>query len=113
MTIWIDAQLSPSLALWINKNFKSITAKSIRSMGLLNASDTLTFSEASKENIIIMSKDQDFVNLVNAKGTPPYLIWITCGNTSNDRMRRLLENNLEQAVRLLKDGEKIVEISDG
>lgn len=29
MTIWIDAQLSPALALWINENFEGIGARSV------------------------------------------------------------------------------------
>jgi len=39
------------------------------------------------------------------------VIWLTCGNTSNANLRRILEASLPQALKYLKDGEPIVEIS--
>lgn len=39
-------------------------------------------------------------------------IWLTCGNTSNSRLRDILSKTLPQALELLASGEKIVEIKD-
>lgn len=39
MIIWVDAQLSPSIAAWINRNFVNIEAKSVRTLGLREATD--------------------------------------------------------------------------
>ena len=39
------------------------------------------------------------------------LIWITCGNTSNVRMREILLTSLEISLHLIEGGEKIVEIT--
>jgi predicted nuclease of predicted toxin-antitoxin system len=74
MTIWIDAQLSPFISTWINANFPDIIAKSLRSIGLQDANDYDIFRKARKENVIIMSKDYDFVKLIEIHGTPPKLI---------------------------------------
>jgi len=112
MTIWIDAQLSPFIAAWINSNFPNIFAKSLRSLGLRDASDYNIFQQARKANIILMSKDQDFVKLIELHGVPPKLIWITCGNTSNAAMCEILKNSLPQAITLLSTSEDIVEISN-
>ncbi len=38
MTIWIDAQLSPSIATWIGVRF-GITAVAVRELGLRDAKD--------------------------------------------------------------------------
>jgi len=59
-----------------------------------------------------MSKDYDFVKLIELYGTPPKLIWITCGNTSNIRLCDILKTSLLQALDLLNNQENIVEISD-
>jgi predicted nuclease of predicted toxin-antitoxin system len=59
-----------------------------------------------------MSKDNDFIQLIEQLGTPPKLIWVTCGNTSNSRMREILSTALPKAIDLLQSGENIVEISD-
>lgn len=58
----------------------------------------------------ILTKDRDFVELVHRRGTPPQVIWITCGNTSNDEMMRVLDATFERACELLACGEAIVEI---
>jgi predicted nuclease of predicted toxin-antitoxin system len=112
MTIWIDAQLSPFIANWINATFPELDAKSLRSLKLEDANDYDIFRKARKANAIVMSKDYDFVKLVELHGTPPKLIWITCGNTSNIRLCNILNTSLQQAIDLLNRGENIIEISD-
>ena len=57
MTIWIDAQLSPSLALWINENFDGVTAHSVSALGLRDATDKEIYLQAKTANAVIMSKD--------------------------------------------------------
>ena len=112
MIIWIDAHLSPSLAAWINRRFPSVEAKSVRSLNLQKANDLIIFDAAKKSNAVIMSKDSDFLRLIDQFGSPPHLIWVTCGNTSNKKMRAILENSLEKALQLISRGEPIVEISE-
>ncbi len=57
-----------------------------------------------------MTKDSDFVDLVDRLGSPPQIIWLTCGNTSNARLREILSSVLPEALKLLHSGEKLVEI---
>ena len=90
MKIWIDAQLSPAIAAWINRTYEDIEAQSIRAVGLRNALDYEIFNEARKQNVAVMSKDDDFIDLVEQHGPPPQIIWVTCGNTSNAKMRQIL-----------------------
>lgn len=98
MTIWIDAQLSPYIASWINANFPDLNAKSLRSVGLRDAKDYEIFKQARKLEVILMSKDHDFVKLIEIHGTPPKLIWITCGNTSNARMCEILKVSYQKLL---------------
>jgi predicted nuclease of predicted toxin-antitoxin system len=39
-------------------------------------------------------------------------LWITCGNTSNVKMREILSSTLLTAKKLLESGESVVEIRD-
>lgn len=112
MIIWIDAHLSPALAAWINRTYTTIEAKSVSSLGLQRANDKSIFEAARKAGAVIMSKDADFLKLVDQFGVPPQILWITCGNTSNARMRDVLDKSLFKAVQLLSNGEHVVEISD-
>jgi predicted nuclease of predicted toxin-antitoxin system len=112
MIIWIDAQLSPTLALWINQNFSNIEACSVRALGLRDASDIQIFMRAKEEGAVVMSKDDDFQQLVKQFGIPPQIIWVSCGNTSNKRMREILTEHLSTVLELLAAGNELVEISD-
>ena len=82
-TIWIDAHLSPAIATWINSTFEGISSFALRDLNLRDAEDLEIFEAAKVENVIFLTKDSDFVDLVERKNTPPKIIWLTCGNTSN------------------------------
>lgn len=110
--IWIDAQLSPALAAWINRTYDDINAQSVRAVDLRDAEDEEVFQSAWEANGIMMSKDSDFLNLLDRHGPPPKVIWITCGNTSNRRMRKILGKALQPAVEMLKGDETVVEIGN-
>jgi predicted nuclease of predicted toxin-antitoxin system len=96
---------------WINRTFYDIEAESVRALGLRDATDPEFFEEAKKADVVVMSKDDDFIQLIEQRGIPPKFIWITCGNTSNTKMREILSTTLPKAKELLESGENIVEIS--
>lgn len=110
MTIWVDAYLSPAIATWISSTF-GLTALALRDIGLRDAEDPEIFEAAKAQDVIFMTKDSDFVDLVDRLGSPPQIIWLTCGNTSNARLREILSATLPQALEFLRSGETLVEIS--
>jgi predicted nuclease of predicted toxin-antitoxin system len=109
MTIWVDAHLSPAIATWITNTF-GVTAVALRELGLRDAEDPEIFESAKAQGVIMMTKDSDFVDLVERLGSPPQIIWLTCGNTSNARLREILSETLPRALELLGTGEALVEI---
>jgi predicted nuclease of predicted toxin-antitoxin system len=110
MMIWVDAQLSPAIAAWMTTTF-SITAFALRDVGLRDAEDPEIFEAAKAQGVIVMTKDSDFVDLANRLGAPPQIIWLTCGNTSNARLKEILNATLLDALELIRSGEVLVEIS--
>jgi len=110
MTIWVDAQLSPAIAVWIT-NALGLEAIALRDLGLRDAEDPEIFEAAKAQKAIVMTKDSDFVDLVERLGPPPQIIWLTCGNTSNLRLREILSTILPRALELLASGETLVEIN--
>ena len=111
MILWVDAQLSPHLASWITEKL-GIEAHPVIELGLLRANDRQIFQAAREAGAVLMTKDSDFLPLIARLGSPPQILWITCGNTSNARHRQILQNALPTAVELLERGESLVEISD-
>jgi predicted nuclease of predicted toxin-antitoxin system len=110
MTIWVDAQLSPALAGWLSERFP-LVAVAARDLGLRDAMDEEIFQAAKNADAVILTKDSDFRDLVVREGPPPRVIWLTCGNTSNARLQRLLSATLPQALRCLENGDALVEIA--
>ena len=110
MTIWIDAHLSPAIAPWIFRTF-NISAFALRDLGLRDAEDPEIFEAGKAQQIIFMTKDSDFVDLVERLGSPPQIIWLTFGNTSNAQLKEILTATLPRALEILATGESLVEIS--
>lgn len=111
MKFWIDAQLSPALAPWIKNTF-AVDAFSVQWLNLQEMSDRDIFLAARETEAIVITKDYDFVELLEQLGPPPQLIWIRCGNTSNAQMRHILFQSFPEALLLLQEGEPLVEITD-
>lgn len=109
MVIWIDAQLSPEIASFITSNF-GITAYPLRDLHLRDAKDLDIFMKAREANAVVMTKDQDFSILLDRFGPPPQILWITCGNTSNEYLCNLLSRTFPSALIALEAGEALVEI---
>jgi predicted nuclease of predicted toxin-antitoxin system len=74
MTVWLDAHLSPGVAQWLTKTF-DVTASPVRDLGLLGAEDDQIFFEARKAADVVITKDVDFVILLERHGSPPKIIW--------------------------------------
>jgi predicted nuclease of predicted toxin-antitoxin system len=110
MSLWIDAQMSPAIVTWISSNF-AMNAIAVRDLGLRDATDYEIFLAAKRENAIVMTKDKDFLLLLDRFGPPPQVIWVTCGNTSNARLKEILTGTLSKAIELLGTGEHLVEIN--
>ena len=111
MIIWVDAQLSPHLAPWLHQQL-GLEAYSAAKLELRNAKDPEIFQAARRAGTVVLTKDQDFVLLLEALGPPPQVLWISCGNTSNAYLKGLLAQTLPRALNLLARGEALVEIRD-
>lgn len=111
MKFWLDAQLPPSLAVWLTETF-SVDAAALRDIGLRDASDQEIFSAAQQAGATVITKDSDFAELVYRFGAPPKIVWITCGNASNTHMKHLLGATFRDAIKLLEGGETLVEIAE-
>lgn len=110
MTIWIDAQLSPLVAKWVEDRF-GIETVPVRELGFRDAKDIQIFRAAREADATILTKDADFPHLLSRHGAPPKVLWLTCGNTSNTRLQAILTRALPEALALLESGEDLVQIS--
>ena len=112
MRVWLDAQFSPALAVWMRQRFELEEAYAVQADAETRAlKDQDIFARAREADVVVMTKDRDFVDLVERLGPPPQVLWVTCGNTSNREMRRLLETAGPAVLALLRAGDPLVELS--
>jgi predicted nuclease of predicted toxin-antitoxin system len=109
--LWIDAQLPQALARWLVGHF-DVEADTLDALGLRHAHDTQIFAALRTQGSVIVSKDEDFVDLVTRLGPPPQVLWVTCGNVTNRALRAVFGGSLAAALDLIRAGEPIVEITD-
>lgn len=107
--IWLDAHFSPRVASWIRETLGH-DAVALRDLGLRDAEDEEIFLRAKQAGVTLLTKDKDFVDLVNRLGPPPSVIWLRCGNTSEDRLKQILTDHIDEALGFLAAGDAIVEI---
>lgn len=108
-SVWVDAQLPPSLAVWLRENF-AVEAVPVRELGLLRARDEEIFSRARDSGATILTKDADFARLRQTRQDGPAVIWLRVGNTSNRRLQEHLRAAFAEALELVAGGEAVVEI---
>jgi predicted nuclease of predicted toxin-antitoxin system len=108
--VWVDAQLPPALARWLQDLGES-RAVHVEDLGLLKAEDQEIFEGARQARAVVITKDNDFVQIQERRGPPPQVLWITCGNTSNRALKDLIVRSWPRAKGLLAAGEALVEIN--
>ncbi|HWL93631.1 MAG TPA: DUF5615 family PIN-like protein [Phycisphaerae bacterium] len=67
--------------------------------------------EAREPGHVIMTKDDDFVDIVTRLGAPPQILWVTCGNVTNRALHQLLLNAFLSVRAHLESGEPVVELT--
>ena len=97
------------MARWTQKHLGQ-KATALRDLGLRDADDTEIFAKAREQEVIVLTKDKDFAEMVVRLGSPPKVIWLRCGNTSEASLKVLLSAHLSEALEFLEHGEDLVEI---
>lgn len=83
----------------------------MRDLGLREAEDPAIFARARAAGAVVITKDRDFVDLLERLGPPPQDVWLTCGNTSHAYLRQLLGGAWPRVAALLAAGEPLVEVN--
>jgi predicted nuclease of predicted toxin-antitoxin system len=111
VTLWLDAQISPVMAVWLRMRF-DVDALPVRDLGLRDAEDPEIYAAAREANAVVMTKDSDFVEMLERYGPPPQILWLRSGNTTNTRLKQLLTQAFPAVWEMIQRGEPLVEIGD-
>lgn len=74
------------------------------------AEDSAIWRHAQAQNLVIVTKDEDFARRAQTGATGPVIVWLRVGNTSNAALRAWLVPQLPELVRLIGQGGRLVEV---
>lgn len=89
MRLLLDANISWRLAVRLKLHFEE--SFHVDHIGLnIPAKDIEIWNYALNNNLIIITNDEDFLDMVNLKGFPPKIVLLKTGNQSNSYVEELL-----------------------
>lgn len=93
MKLLLDQNLSRRLLPKLTLLFPG--SSHVQLEGLESASDMTVWRFATEHGFAIVTKDVDFLELQLVRGFPPKLVWVNCGNVSNEEVEHKLVGSAE------------------
>ncbi len=106
MKFLIDNQLPAALARFIQTEFK-VQATHVIDVGLRDASDAEIWNYVSESDSILISKDEDFANMVLLVPTAK-LIWVRFGNCRKEFLLKLFQHMWSRILDRLDGGDRLI-----
>lgn len=105
MKLLLDQNISRRIVEQLQHDFPG--SSQVQLLGLESASDEASWQYAKEKGFTIVTKDADFQELPLLHGPPPKVIWLQCGNASNNKVLALLHSQSGQIQSLLANDEII------
>ena len=108
MRFLVDAQLPPALARLIAE--RGHVAEHITDIGPGDAPDRDLWRYALAHQAVIVTKDEDFADMVAMGGNAPCVVWVRVGNTRRASLVAWFEPLIEQIVTMVEAGDRLIEL---
>lgn len=108
MKFLVDAQLPRRLCAWL----AAAGHDALHTLDLPQrnrTTDEEIIAVAARDDRIVITKDDDFVESFLVRGKPDRLLLVSTGNIANTELEALIRRNLESIVRAL-EGARFVEL---
>jgi len=79
--ILLDQNISFRVVALLSDVFDLV--KQVKQLNLIDASDLEIWNYAFKNDFTIVTFDSDFIDLATLRETPPKIVWLRFGNSSN------------------------------
>ena len=110
MKFIVDAQLPPTLASALRE--AGFNVQAVREIGLRDAEDHEIWEYAVANQAGIITKDQDFADLLVIRSDAPVIVWLRIGNTSNRALLAWLLPLWPTILDRISSGDKLVEVRE-
>ncbi len=108
MNFLIDNQLPPALARFIEAEFNA-PAMHVVDVALRDSSDAEVWEYASIHDLILVSKDEDFVDM-SLRNPTARLIWVRIGNCRRAYLLDVFREIWPRIIERIKSGDRLIEI---
>lgn len=108
MRFIIDAQLPPALARMLTE--RGHDAEHVADVGSIAAPDAEIWRYALEHDAALVTKDEDFADLVSLGRPAPVLVWVRLGSTTRRGLLDRFEPLLDQLITMVKQGERVIEL---
>ncbi len=99
MKLLIDQNLSYRLVKPLQTLFPG--TEQVRRLGLLDHRDTTIWEYARQHDFVILTQDEDFLDLSSLRGAPPKVILLRAGNLPSAEVAAILQSHLLMIYTLL------------
>lgn len=106
MRFLIDAQLPPALCGWFEE--RGFEAEHVTRRLGGQTPDVQIAACAASEGLVLVTKDDDFA--FRHPPTDDQLLWLRCGNITNQALRVWLEERWAPILAAVEAGEKLIEV---
>lgn len=108
MNFLIDAQLPPSIGVWLRS--RGHNADHLTELDLLEASDSRIWSEALERGAILITKDRDFADWAITREPAPQIVWVRTGNLRSRVQFERISKAWLGVLAQLTEGAPVVEL---
>jgi predicted nuclease of predicted toxin-antitoxin system len=103
VNLLLDQNISFRVVVLLTNTFENV--KQVKQLNLTDASDLDIWNYALKNKFTIVSFDSDFIDLANLKGSPPKIIWLRFGNSSNLKIANKLLSKVNEIKEFILNAE--------
>lgn len=108
MKFLVDNQLPTALARFLAS--RGVDCRHVLDLGLRDATDTAIWEYASRNDCVVISKDEDFLYLASAPSAKARIVWVRIGNCRTKALLSLVERLWPKIEAGLNAGDRIIEL---
>lgn len=108
MKFLVDNQLPAALARFLAS--RGVDCQHVLDIDLGGATDAAIWDYASRNDCVVISKDEDFLYMANVPSTKAKLIWVRIGNCRTKALLAAVERLWPKIEAGLTAGDRIIEL---
>ena len=108
MRFLVDAQLPPALARMLTE--RGHHAEHVVDIASGDTPDTVLWQYALDHDAVIITKDEDFADLVTRSDIAPRIVWVRLGNTTRRALLEWFLPRLDTIIETIDAGNTLIEL---